>query len=76
MDFNYTPAENEFRMSLRAWLADALPAGWGETVFLPEDEDEAAMARLDWERKLHAGGWAGINWPKEYGGSFVTNPDG
>ena len=72
MDFNYSPEETEFRMSLRAWLADALPAGWGETVFLPEDEDEAAMARLDWERKLHAGGWAGINWPKEYGGRGAT----
>ena len=72
MDFNYTPEETEFRMSLRAWLADALPEGWGETVFLPEDEDEAAMARLDWERKLHAGGWAGINWPKEYGGRGAT----
>ena len=68
MDFNYSPAENEFRLELRAWLADALPKGWGETVFEPEDEDERAMFRLDWERKLHAGGWSGINWAKEYGG--------
>lgn len=72
MDFNYTPAEEAFRQELRGWLASALPQGWGETVFEPEDEDERAMFRLAWERKLHAGGWAGINWPKEYGGRGAT----
>ena len=72
MDFNYTPAEERFRSELRAWLADALPQGWGETAFEPEDEDERAMFRLSWERKLHAGGWSGINWPKEYGGRGAT----
>lgn len=72
MDFNYTPAEEQFRSQLRAWLADALPQGWGETAFEPEDEDERAMFRLAWERKLHAGGWSGINWPVEYGGRGAT----
>ena len=72
MDFNYTQAETEFRLSLRHWLVDALPKGWGETVFEPEDEHERAMFRLAWERKLHSGGWSGINWPKEYGGRGAT----
>jgi alkylation response protein AidB-like acyl-CoA dehydrogenase len=72
MDFSYSPAETDFRMSLRHWLADALPKGWGETVFEPEDEDERAMFRLEWERNLHSGGWSGINWPKEYGGRGAT----
>ena len=72
MDFNFSPAEDEFRQTLRIWLADALPAGWGTTVFEPEDEDERAMFRLDWEKKLHAGGWSGINWPTEYGGRGAT----
>ena len=72
MDFNYTPSEDKFRQTLRTWLADALPAGWGDTIFEPEDEDERAMFRLDWEKKVHAGGWSGINWPKEYGGRGAT----
>ena len=59
-------------MALRHWLEEALPAGWGESVLEPEDEDERAMFRLEWERKLHAGGWSGINWPKEYGGRGAT----
>jgi alkylation response protein AidB-like acyl-CoA dehydrogenase len=72
MDFAYAPAEEEFRSELRRWLARALPQGWGETVFEPEEEDERAHFRLDWERKLHAGGWSGINWPTEYGGRGAT----
>lgn len=72
MDFAYTPAEDEFRRALRTWLVDALPRGWGETVFEPEDEDERARFRLDWERKLHGGGWSGLNWPKDYGGRGAT----
>jgi alkylation response protein AidB-like acyl-CoA dehydrogenase len=72
VDFSFTPAEEQFRSELRDWLVDALPAGWGETVFEPDAEEPRAMFRLAWERKLHAGGWAGINWPKEYGGRGAT----
>ena len=72
MDFAFTPAEDDFRNSLRKWLVNALPAGWGVTVFEPEDEDERAHFRLKWERTLHSGGWSGINWPKEYGGRGAT----
>lgn len=72
MDFNYTPQEEQFREDLKAWLHQALPEGWGDTVFEPEDEDEHAMFRLEWERKLHAGGWGGINWPVEFGGRGAT----
>ncbi|EIZ77828.1 acyl-CoA dehydrogenase domain-containing protein [Novosphingobium sp. Rr 2-17] len=72
MDFNYTTEEVQFRQDLREWLVGALPDGWGDTVFEPEDEDERAMFRLAWERKLYAGGWSGINWPVEYGGRGAT----
>ena len=72
MDFNYSPEELAFRDELRAWLADNLPKGWGVTVFEPENEDERAMFRLDWERKLFAGGYSGLEWPKAYGGRGAT----
>jgi alkylation response protein AidB-like acyl-CoA dehydrogenase len=72
MDFNYTPAEQEFRLSLRNWLAEALPKGWGETVFEPEDEDERARFRIEWERTLYRGGWSCIHWPKQFGGRDAT----
>lgn len=72
MDFTYSPENLAFRDELRGWLRDNLPEGWGKTVFLPQDEDENAMFRLDWERKLYKGGWNGIAWPKEYGGRGAT----
>jgi len=72
MDFNYSEEEQRFRSEVRAWLADALPKGWGKTIFEPEDEDERAHFRIDWERKLYEGGWSGISWPKKYGGRGAT----
>ena len=72
MDFNYTAAEDEFRGSLRSWLAGALPRGWGVSVFEPEDEDGRAQFRIAWERTLFRGGWACIHWPKAYGGREAT----
>jgi alkylation response protein AidB-like acyl-CoA dehydrogenase len=68
MDFTYSPEEERFRSELRAWLSSALPAGWGKTVFPPEDEHEASLFRIAWERKLYAGGWSCIGWPREHGG--------
>jgi alkylation response protein AidB-like acyl-CoA dehydrogenase len=72
VDFSYTGSEKAFRDEVRDWLAANLPEGWGETVFEPTDEDERAMFRLDWEKKLYEGGWSGLEWPTEYGGRGAT----
>ena len=72
MDFSYNKLEIAFRDELRRWLVDNLPAGWGTTVFEPDDEVERARFRLEWEKKLFKGGWNGINWPKKYGGRGAT----
>jgi alkylation response protein AidB-like acyl-CoA dehydrogenase len=72
MNFTYSTADLAFRDELRAWLADNLPQGWGRTVHAPRDEDANAMFRLEWERKLYAGGWNGIAWPRKYGGRGAT----
>jgi alkylation response protein AidB-like acyl-CoA dehydrogenase len=63
MDFSYSSENQKFRDELRSWLRQNLPTGWGVTTFEPEDEDENARFRLDWERKLYRGGWNGIAWP-------------
>ncbi len=66
MDFRDTPEEAAFRADLRAWLAANLPPGWAERE--PEaGRGDEAMSR-DWSRTLHEGGYAGLTWPKEYGG--------
>ena len=62
-ELSYTPEEEAFRAELRAWLASHLPAG-----ALPDDEFERRRFQRAWQRELAAGGWVGIQWPREYGG--------
>src|SRR5437870_1188152 len=66
MDFRDTPDEAAFRSGLRAWFEANLPPGWAErepTVGLEDLEFLRA-----WTRKVFDAGYAGITWPKEYGG--------
>jgi alkylation response protein AidB-like acyl-CoA dehydrogenase len=66
MDLNLNQEELAFRDELRAWLAANVPADWDER------REDSMQQRFDylkrWQRKLYDGGWAGISWPKEYGG--------
>jgi alkylation response protein AidB-like acyl-CoA dehydrogenase len=68
VDFAFAAEDEAFRAALRAWLAQNRPAR-GERV--PHDEaslaDEVAFLR-DWQRRLHAAGYVGLLWPREYGG--------
>ena len=72
MDFSYSPKEESFRQEARSWIRSNLPQGWGRTVHESENERERYMFRLEWEKKLFAGGWAGLAWPREYGGGGAT----
>ena len=66
MDLRPTKSEQEFRLELRAWLESASHAH-GEP---PDRKDWAARRQWDtsWQRKLFDAGYAGISWPKAYGG--------
>jgi alkylation response protein AidB-like acyl-CoA dehydrogenase len=66
MDLNLSPEEIQFRDELRRWLAVNAPKDWDERR---EESMESRFEYLKrWQRKLYEGGWAGISWPKEYGG--------
>jgi len=73
MDFTETPELRAFREKVRTWLRENLPEGWGTPGYAgPSDAaDRVAFAR-QWQRKLHEGGWAGISWPVEYGGTDAS----
>ncbi len=38
----------------------------------PDSLDQVIPFRREWQAKMHAAGWAGISWPKEYGGRGAT----
>jgi alkylation response protein AidB-like acyl-CoA dehydrogenase len=62
VDLTFTDDQLAFRDELREWFAANPP---GDE---PADENEALRWRTDWQRRLNDGGWAGVHWPKEYGG--------
>ena len=71
MDLGLTESETIFRDALRAWLKANLPPKMVKTA---ETSAEYFAYLKAWQRKLHEGGYAGVNWPKEYGGlgaSFI-----
>jgi alkylation response protein AidB-like acyl-CoA dehydrogenase len=68
MDLNLTPDERRFRDELRAWLEDNKPRPWAGGPPGDENIGEFASYLRAWQRRLYEGGWAGISWPKEYGG--------
>lgn len=64
MDFRLSAEQEEFRSELREWLGATLPL----RDHAPHDPAEKVALSREWQRKLHEGGWAGISWPKAYGG--------
>ena len=73
MDLSYTAAEEEFRSDLRSWLSANIDDEWRSPRFwaaLPDDE--SFRLRRDWERAKADAGFAGIQWPVEYGGRGGT----
>ena len=66
MDLRNSDADEQFRRELRKWLEAELPS-------LPpqparDDWDARRRWDTDWQRRLFDAGYAGLNWPVEYGG--------
>lgn len=73
MDLTYTAAEEEFRSELRSWLQANTPEEWTRPGFWESiDDDESFRLRRDWERDKALAGFAGIQWPTEFGGRGGT----
>jgi alkylation response protein AidB-like acyl-CoA dehydrogenase len=68
VDLNLTPQELRFRDEARAWFTENVPRDWVKR----RDEEESMLGRFEylrgWQRKLYDAGWAGISWPKDFGG--------
>jgi alkylation response protein AidB-like acyl-CoA dehydrogenase len=68
VDLTLTPQEESFRAAAREWLEAHAPA-----KPLPSlDTKDGFEAHRAWEHELHAGGWAVVSWPEEYGGKSAS----
>ena len=63
MDLHFSDADLEFRARAREWLQANVPS-----EIRPAHGPESARFDREWQRKLYDHGWAGVAWPKEYGG--------
>lgn len=63
MDLHFTQEDKVFREDARAWLRHNLPK-----ERRPHAGEPLRAYDTGWQRKQFEGGWAGVSWPKEYGG--------
>ena len=67
MDLEFSEEDFAFQQEVRSWIAEKLP---------PEMRVRRGhLAKEDfiyWQQALYERGWAGLNWPKEYGGPMFT----
>jgi alkylation response protein AidB-like acyl-CoA dehydrogenase len=69
VDLRFSEQDEEFRAELRSWLDDNLPTEMRQPSFWSsKSDDESFQIRREWEAGKAAAGFAGIQWPQEYGG--------
>jgi alkylation response protein AidB-like acyl-CoA dehydrogenase len=71
----FTDEEEKFRAQARAWLERTLADGrFRMATGEPDEKNEVewVAAQREWDRRLYEGGYAGLAWPKEYGGKGAT----
>jgi len=73
VDLRFSAEDEAFRGEIRSWLSDNLRGFEGlRGRGGPGDDDFDFEGRLAWERRLAAGGWTCVGWPKEHGGRGAT----
>jgi alkylation response protein AidB-like acyl-CoA dehydrogenase len=64
MELIFTEQQQAFRLEVRAWLEQHVPA----KPLLSFDTKEGFEQHREWEKTLASGNWGMVTWPKEYGG--------
>jgi alkylation response protein AidB-like acyl-CoA dehydrogenase len=73
MDLRLSPEHLRFRDEVRAWLAANLERPWRDELRDPAATEDGLIAvRRAWQKRLHAAGYLGMDWPAEWGGRGGT----
>ena len=67
MKLQVTAEERAFRQQVRDWLRANVPR-----AKRPLEGPGLRDFDLEWQRRQYEGGWAGISWPREYGGRGLS----
>ncbi len=73
MDFGYSPEDELFRQEFLAWLRENAPEGFDPAGFMEiEGWDAKAREYRKFQKRMFESGYAGINFPRAYGGADGT----
>ncbi len=73
MDFRFTPEQEAFRQGLVSWLEENLPDDWDPSRYRNfNSTKEGIHAFREFQGRLFEAGYAGLHYPKEYGGQDKT----
>lgn len=78
MDFDESLEEAAFRKEARAWLDEYATSAAALNVArrVGEDEGKFVERARPWQALLAEHGWAGVTWPREFGGRGGTPAEG
>ena len=66
MDLEFSQEDFEFQKEVREWIKDNFPEEMRKRRHLTRED------HVYWQQALYERGWAGLNWPAEYGGPCFT----
>ena len=66
MDLEFSQEDFAFQMEVRQWIEEKYPEEMRKQRHLRKED------QVYWQQALYERGWAGLNWPEEYGGPGFT----
>ena len=72
MNLQFTEEELNFQKEVKDWIKDNYPEDMKERLMNSPNGHVTKEEHVQWQQALFSKGWAGINWPKEYGGASFT----
>lgn len=72
MDLEFSPEDFEFQQEVRAWIEENYPEEMRQRRKRSPGGSLSKEDYVYWQQALYERGWAGVNWPREYGGPVFT----
>ena len=72
MDLEFSQEDFAFRQEVHDWIKETYPADMRARRARSPGGHLAKEDYVYWQQALYEKGWAGVNWPKEYGGPDFT----
>ena len=72
MNLQFTKEELDFQKEVRDWIKDNYPEDMKDRLMNSPNGHVTKEEHVQWQQALFSKGWAGVNWPKEYGGASFT----